>query len=124
MMTFGGGGPSAMQANAAAGLPHAGVPGSLAQKVDEVLKRGGIERKVCLTVPHFVAIGHILQATDLIATVPQRLAQRMVDPFGLVVANHPATLPEVAINVFWHAKYHKLPANQWLRSLVFDLFSA
>ncbi|MEO5840048.1 MAG: ABC transporter ATP-binding protein [Acidimicrobiales bacterium] len=38
MMTFGGGGPSSQQANAAAGLPHAGVPGSLAQKVDEVLK--------------------------------------------------------------------------------------
>ena len=38
MMHFGGGGgPSALQANAAAGLPHAGVPGSLAQKVDEVL---------------------------------------------------------------------------------------
>jgi ATP-binding cassette subfamily B protein len=37
-MTFGGGGPSSQQANAAAGLPHAGVPGSLAQKVDEVLK--------------------------------------------------------------------------------------
>ena len=39
MMNFGGGGgPSALQANAAAGLPHAGVPGSLAQKVDEVLQ--------------------------------------------------------------------------------------
>jgi ATP-binding cassette subfamily B protein len=38
MMTFGGGGgPSSVQANAAAGLPHAGVPGSLAQRVDEVL---------------------------------------------------------------------------------------
>ena len=37
MMTFGGG-PSSVQANAAAGLPHAGVPGSLAQKVDEVLQ--------------------------------------------------------------------------------------
>ena len=36
MMTFGGG-PSSVQANAAAGLPHAGVPGSLAAKVDEVL---------------------------------------------------------------------------------------
>jgi hypothetical protein len=32
-------------------------------------------------------------------------------------------LPEVAINVFWHAKFHKAPANQWLRTLVFDLFS-
>ncbi len=92
-------------------------------KVDEVLKRSGVERKVILTVPHFVAIGHILQAADLVATVPERLAQRMTEPFSLVAVPHPARLPEVAINVFWHAKYHKSPANQWLRSIVFELFS-
>lgn len=91
-------------------------------KVDEVLRRSGVERKVALTVPHFVAVGHILQATDLVATVPERLAGRMTEPFGLVSVPHPATLPEVAINLFWHAKYHKAPANQWLRSLLFELF--
>jgi DNA-binding transcriptional LysR family regulator len=93
-------------------------------KVDEVLKRSGVERRISLTVPHFVAVGHILQATDLVATVPERLAERMAEPFGLTYVNHPATLPEVAINVFWHAKFHKAPANQWLRSMVFELFSA
>ena len=92
-------------------------------KVDEILKRSGIERKVVLTVPHFVAVGHILQAADLVATVPERLAQRMLDPFSLASVPHPASLPEVAINVFWHAKFHKAPANQWLRTLVFELFS-
>ena len=92
-------------------------------KVDEVLKRSGVERRISLTVPHFVAVGHILQATDLVATVPERLAERMAEPFGLTYVSHPATLPEVAINVFWHAKFHKAPANQWLRSVVFDLFS-
>jgi DNA-binding transcriptional LysR family regulator len=92
-------------------------------KVDEVLKRSGVERRTSLTVPHFVAIGHILQGTDMVATVPERLAERMVAPFGLAYVAHPAPLPEVAINVFWHAKFHKAPANQWLRSVVFELFS-
>lgn len=92
-------------------------------KVDEVLKRSGVERRISLTVPHFVAVGHILQATDMVATVPERFAERMVEPFGLTYVAHPATLPEVAINVFWHAKFHKAPANQWLRSVLFDLFS-
>jgi DNA-binding transcriptional LysR family regulator len=92
-------------------------------KVDEVLKRSGVERKVTLTVPHFVAVGHILQSADLVATVPERLAARMTGPFSLVAVPHPAQLPEVAINVFWHAKFHKAPANQWLRSLIFDMFS-
>lgn len=92
-------------------------------KVDELLKRAGVERQVVLTVPHFVAVGHILQAADLVATVPERLAQRMLAPFSLAAVAHPAKLPEVAINVFWHAKFHKSPANQWLRGVVFDLFS-
>ncbi len=91
-------------------------------KVDELLKRSGIERNVRLTVPHFVSVGHILQSTDLVATVPERLAQRLVEPFQLAYVAHPAKLPEVAINVFWHAKFHKAPANQWLRGLVFDAF--
>lgn len=91
-------------------------------KVDEVLKRSGIERDVRLTVPHFVSVGQILQATDLVTTVPEFLALRLVEPFKLAYLSHPAKLPEVAINVFWHAKFHKAPANQWLRTLVFDTF--
>jgi DNA-binding transcriptional LysR family regulator len=98
-------------------------PGTGHGKVDELMERSGIERRVRLTVPHYVAIGHILQATDLVATVPERLAQRMAQPFGLTYAAHPAKLPEVAINVFWHAKFHRAPDNQWLRTLLFDTFA-
>jgi DNA-binding transcriptional LysR family regulator len=90
-------------------------------KVDELLERGGVTRNVVLTVPHFVAVGHLLQGSDMVATVPERLAQALIGPFGLTFAKHPAPLPEIAINLFWHAKYHKDPANEWLRSLVFRL---
>jgi DNA-binding transcriptional LysR family regulator len=77
-------------------------------------------RRVKLKVPHFVALGHILQSTDLIATVPERLAQRMTKPFGLHCMKHPVKLPRISINLFWHAKNHKDPANQWLRGTLFD----
>ena len=90
-------------------------------RIDALIDRQGVQRRVRLTVPHFVAVGHILQSTDLLATVPERLAQRMMGPFGLTSVPHPVSLPEVAINVFWHAKFQKDPANQWLRGLVFDL---
>jgi DNA-binding transcriptional LysR family regulator len=91
-------------------------------KVDELLQRSGIERTVQLTVPHYVSVGHILQRSELITTVPEKLADRLQEPFGLVKVAHPAKLPEVAINAFWHAKYHRSPANRWLRSIVFELF--
>lgn len=93
-------------------------------KIDTLLERSGIVRKVRLTVPHFVAVGHILQHTDMVATLPERLAQALVQPFNLSYVTHPAVLPEVAINVFWHAKVHKDPANEWLRSLICRLHAA
>jgi DNA-binding transcriptional LysR family regulator len=92
-------------------------------KVDELLQRSGVARTVRLTVPHYVSVGHILQGSDLIATVPQRLAERLLEPFGLVQLPLPAKVPDVAINVFWHAKYHRAPANRWLRGVVFELFA-
>lgn len=98
-------------------------PGTGHGAVDDLLKRSGVERNIRLTVPHYVAIGHILQSTDLIATVPERLARKMIEPFGLAVVPHPAKLPEVSINVFWHAKYHREPANQWLRGFIIEQFA-
>ncbi len=91
-------------------------------KVDELFMRAKIQRAVRLTVPHFVGVGHILQSSDLVATVPERLAQHLVEPFGLIGIPHPVQLPEVSINVFWHAKMHRSPANQWLREVVLDMF--
>lgn len=91
-------------------------------RVDELIRRAGIDRTVRLTVPHFVSVGHILQGTDLVATVPRKLAERLAGPFGLVWRPHPVKLPEVSINVFWHAKAHRSPSSQWLRGVFFELF--
>ena len=90
--------------------------------VDDLLHKAGIERQVRLTVPHFVGVGHILQRSDLVATVPERLAMHLAEPFGLRYLPHPAPLPDIGINVFWHAKVHRSPAHQWLRGVVFELF--
>jgi DNA-binding transcriptional LysR family regulator len=91
-------------------------------KVDELIQRAGVERTVRLTVPHFVSVGHILRRTDMVATVTERLAESLVEPFDLTFRPHPVDLPEIAINLFWHAKVHRSPAHQWLRGVVFDLF--
>jgi DNA-binding transcriptional LysR family regulator len=92
-------------------------------EVDTFLARAGIERNIRLEVPHFVAIGHILQRTDLLATVPERFATSCEQPFGLAVLPPPLELPKIEINLFWHARYNKDPANRWLRQLMFELFS-
>lgn len=92
-------------------------------RIDEFIARKGVQRHIKLTVPHFVAVGHILATTDMIATVPERYAMECAKPFGLRYVAHPLPMPEISINVFWHAKYHKEPGNQWLRSLLFEAFA-
>lgn len=106
-------------------LDHVGVVSANTghSEVDGLLERAGIQRKMRLVVPHFIAVGHILQTTDLIATLPERFAQRCEVPFGLVSSPHPARIPDIAISLFWHAKFNRDPANMWIRQLFVELFA-
>jgi DNA-binding transcriptional LysR family regulator len=92
-------------------------------EVDCLLDRAGIKRKMRLMLPHFIAVGHVLQTTDLIATLPERFAERCKAPFDLVTSPHPAHLPDIAINLFWHAKFNRDPANMWIRQLFVELLA-
>jgi DNA-binding transcriptional LysR family regulator len=95
-------------------------------KVNEIIERKGIQRNAMLTVPHYVAVSHILSiaSNNMVATVPESYAKQWMSPFGLTYVEHPVALPEFDINVFWHAKFHKEPGNKWLRDVVFDTLSA
>jgi DNA-binding transcriptional LysR family regulator len=106
-------------------LEHVGVIAANTghSEVDGLLERAGIHRKMKLVVPHFIAVGHILQSTDLISNLPERFAQRCEAPFGLLTSPHPARLPDIAINLFWHAKFNRDPANMWMRQLFVELFA-
>lgn len=106
-------------------VEHVGVtaPHTGHGEIDSLLTHAGVQRRIRLVVPHFIAVGHILQSTDLVATLPERYAQRSKDPFGLVVSRHPVKLPKISINMFWHARYHRDPDNLWLRQLFSTLFS-
>jgi DNA-binding transcriptional LysR family regulator len=92
-------------------------------QVDDWLKQRGVERRVRLTVPHFMSVGYILQRTDLIATVPEHLALQLAAPFSLSMRALPATLPAAPIHLFWHARVQQDEGNRWLREMVIDLFA-
>ncbi|ALE55146.1 LysR family transcriptional regulator [Paraburkholderia sediminicola] len=92
-------------------------------RIDDIMAQSGIQRNVRLHVPHFVAVADILSKTNLIATVPEKFAQRSATFFGLKYATHPVSLPNIQINLLWHKRYHRDPANRWLRSLIFEHFA-
>jgi DNA-binding transcriptional LysR family regulator len=95
------------------------------EAIEEALARTGIVRDIRLRVPHFVAVGHVLNSSDLIAVVPDAFARRAFESSDLVSAPCPKelVLPEININLLWHAQNHRDPGDQWLRQMIFERFS-
>ena len=102
----------------AAGTGH----GRADEALSEALERQGLQRRIRLTVPHYVALGDVLGHSDLIATVPERFAQRVTGPFNLTTRPLPLAVDGSVIHQFWHARLHKDPGHQWLRGQVSQLF--
>ena len=91
-------------------------------RVDLALDKQKHQRKVRLTVPHYVALGDVLQHSNLIATVPERFALRIVKPFDLTMRDLPIKIDNSAIHQCWHGRLHRDPGHQWLRQLMRKLF--
>lgn len=90
--------------------------------VEEELERLGVQRNVALRLPNFLGIGSLVASTDLMVTVPQRVAETLVRIANVKVLAPPFALPVFAIKQHWHDRYQQDPANRWLRSVISDLF--
>ena len=87
-------------------------------RVDTALERQKLRRQFRLTVPHYVALGDVLKHSNLIATVPERFADRVLGPFDLVKRDLPIAVDVSAIHQFWHGRMHRDPGHQWLRRTI------
>lgn len=90
--------------------------------VEQMLEATGVQRSVHLRVPHFVAIPFIVEATDLIVTIPEKLGAALAERLAVRVVPHPIKLPEFQVNQFWHRRYQHDSANKWLRGVFAHLF--
>ncbi len=92
-------------------------------RINGLLARAGIGPNVRFRVPHFTAVPYMVATSELVVTVPQKLAERAALPFGLAWIAPPLELPPLQTNVFWHRRYNQDPGNQWLRGLLAELFA-
>ena len=91
-------------------------------RVDVALENQKLHRQFRLTVPHYVALGDVLSHSDLMATVPERFADRTLEPFGLIKRDLPISVADSAIHQFWHSRLHRDPGHQWVRRFTCTLF--
>ena len=92
--------------------------------VDDHLREHGLERRVALTIPNFTAAPNILANTEMIATLPARVAARGARACGLVTRHPPFDPYTTPHQMMWHPRTHSSPAHVWLRDTVARTLSA
>ncbi len=93
----------------------AGIYGA---RVDALLRTMGVRRRFVVTLPSFLAMPYLIARTDLIATVPGRLATYFAGLLPLAVVDPQVPLPGFEMYMFWHERAHQDPSNVWLRQQV------
>lgn len=87
--------------------------------VDDVLTRMGQRRRVAANLPHWLVVPEVLRTTELVAIMPERLADVLARPED-GFARHSLPLPESTFEwaLYWHRRHEGATQHAWLRSVV------
>jgi DNA-binding transcriptional LysR family regulator len=90
--------------------------------IEEALERAGVGRRIALRVPHFTVVPMVLERTDLILTLPARVARVYERRGHFKSLPPPVPMPPAEVAVHWHERFDADPGNRWLREQIVDLF--
>lgn len=86
--------------------------------VDQMLLQRGLSRRVALRLPHFLAAPVVVAQTDLVLTLPARVAEFVVRSFPLHISEPPLPLQSFPVTQVWHRRSQEDAAQSWLRAQV------
>ncbi len=89
--------------------------------VDTALAKLGKKRRVSLSVPHFLVAPYAIAGSDLLLTIPARIAHAFEKPFHLRILRPPLELPGFTMSQYWHERSRQEPAHTWLRGVLKQL---
>lgn len=90
--------------------------------LETYLQKRGIHRQAALTTPHFMSMPQILCSTDLIATVPDAIAETFAENSRLARLPLPFHSPVFDSHLHWSKSVNNDPAHRWLRGILFEAF--
>ncbi|WP_036595587.1 LysR family transcriptional regulator [Ottowia thiooxydans] len=94
---------------------HALIEGALAQR--------GIRRNIVALVPQFSVLPSLVEGSDLMVILPERVAGLFASQRKLKKVEIPVALPDFEVRVHWHARAESSPAHRWLREEVIKTLS-
>ena len=93
------------------------------QVIEETFLAAGLRARIAVRVPHFLVVPMILARTELIVTVPSRVAAVFAQVGNFKVLKLPLPMPSFEVRLHWHQRYHQDPANRWLREVMAELYA-
>ncbi len=108
-----------LEGYAAASHALLSITGKGRGRIDEMLQERGLVRIIALRIPHFLTLSAVIAPTDLIVTVPERLARQVLTE-DLCCSELPQDLvtPPFKVSQIWHERFTEDPAHQWLRRMI------
>ena len=89
--------------------------GSFSGVTDKALQAMGLQRNVSLSVQNFIVLPELLEQSDLLAVVPERLIANLPN---LKRFEPPLKIQGFTKTLIWHEQTHKDPAYRWVRELI------
>ena len=113
-----------MTAQAFCSVPQAMVDprGYVHERLDQWLAQQRAPRTTKLYVPYFLSLPLVIARSDLLVIMASRVAKLYAETLPLKIMPPPVKLPAYDTRLFWHERFHRDPANRWLRNLYIDLF--
>lgn len=90
--------------------------------VDDALNAIGRSRRVAVSIESYALAPFIVEASDLLCTLPERLLGRLAATLDLF--DPPFILPSFGLSAFWHPRNQDDPGHGWLREQVVAATSA
>ena len=85
---------------------------------EDLLQKKGVRIDRRLFVPSLSALVYHVPGTDLIATVPRRLAQLIAPSLPVRLLESPVEVGPVEETLFWHRRNDSDPGHCWLRNQI------
>lgn len=86
--------------------------------VDTALAAAGLERRVLIRVPDFLSAAFLVVSSDLLLTLPTKLADHLGPTFRLALRECPASLAPARLFLNWHSGRNRDERVIWLRGLI------
>ncbi|WP_234729442.1 LysR family transcriptional regulator [Acidocella facilis] len=90
--------------------------------IEHALEARGLQRNVALRVPHYLVTALVVANSDLIVTIPSKMAEVSARLAKVKIHASPISIPTFEVSMYWHPRFENDAAIHWLRNMIMDLF--